>query len=59
MYELDQLKIPEEHLKVVKVTKPASFEDTKFVEVYNVEQFDLMISDLQGANELAIDLEVK
>lgn len=58
-YELDEIKIPEEHLKVVKATKPALFEDTKFVEVYNMEQFNLMISDLQRASELAVDLEVK
>lgn len=38
---------------------PASFEDTKFVEVYTEEQFNSMVSDLRNVHELAIDLEVR
>lgn len=38
---------------------PASLEDTKFVEVYNEEQFLSMISDLRNVCEIAVDLEVR
>jgi len=52
------LKVPDEHLKVSKAVKPASLEDTKFVEVYTEEQLNLLVSNLETVNELAIDLEV-
>lgn len=55
---MDEYKVPAEHLKVLKAIMPASFEDTKFVEVYTEEQFNLMVSDLRTVRELAIDLEV-
>jgi len=57
--ELEEFKVPDEHLKVSKAVKPASLEDTKFVEVYTEEQLNLMVSDLETVNELAIDLEVR
>lgn len=56
--EIDELKIPEEHLKVSKAIMPASLEDTKFVEVYTEAQFSSMVSDLKNVKEVAIDLEV-
>ncbi|XP_025192206.1 exosome component 10 isoform X1 [Melanaphis sacchari] len=55
--ELDEFKVPVEHLNVSKAVYPATLEDTKFVEVYTEEQLNLMISDLENVNELAIDLE--
>lgn len=55
--ELEEFKVPVEHLKVSKPVKPASLEDTKFVEVNTEEQLNLMVSDLENVNELAIDLE--
>ncbi|XP_027842053.2 exosome component 10 isoform X2 [Aphis gossypii] len=55
--ELEEFKVPDEHLKISKAVKPASLEDTKFVEVYTEEQLNLMISDLKNVNELAVDLE--
>lgn len=57
--ELEEFKVPDEHLKISKPVKPASLEDTKFVEVFTEEQLNLMISDLENVNELAVDLEVK
>jgi len=56
---LDEFIVPENHLKVSLAVKPASLEDTKFIEVYTEEQFNSMVSDLRTVNELAIDLEVK
>lgn len=55
--ELEEFKVPVEHLKVSKAVKPASLEDTKFVEVYTEEQLNLMVLDLKTVNELAVDLE--
>lgn len=56
--ELEKFKVPVEHLKVSKAVKPASLEDTKFVEVYTEEQLNLMVLDLDNVKELAVDLEV-
>lgn len=56
---MEEFKVPEKHLKVSKALKPASLEDTKFVEVYTEEQFNSMVSELRNVDELAIDLEVK
>jgi len=58
-FELDEYRVPAEHLKVLKAIMPASLEDTKFVEVYTEEQFNSMVSDFRGVHELAIDLEVR
>lgn len=55
---MDEFKVPEEHLKVSIAVKPASLEETKFVEVYTEEQFNSMVSELKTVHELAIDLEV-
>jgi hypothetical protein len=57
-FELDEFKVPAEHLKVSIVKKPTSLEETKFVEVYTEEQFNSMVSELRIVHELAIDLEV-
>uniref|UniRef100_A0A2S2QFR5 Exosome complex component 10 homolog n=1 Tax=Sipha flava TaxID=143950 RepID=A0A2S2QFR5_9HEMI len=56
-FELDEFKVPAEHLKVSIVKKPTSLEETKFVEVYTEEQFNSMVSELRIVHELAIDLE--
>lgn len=56
--ELEEFKVPVEHLKVSTAVQPASLEDTPFVEVYTEEQLNSMVSHLQTVNELAIDLEV-
>lgn len=58
-FELDDFKVPDEHLKASKAIKYSSLEDTKFIEIYTEEQFKLMVSDLRSACELAIDLEVR
>lgn len=56
---MEEFKVPEKHLKVSKALKPASLEDTKFVEVYTEEQLNSMVLDLKNVDVLAIDLEVK
>lgn len=55
---MDEFKVPVEHLKVLQAVKPASLKETKFVEVYTEELFNLMVSELRSVCELAIDLEV-
>lgn len=55
---MNEFKVPVEHLKVSQAVKPASLKETKFVEVYTEELFNLMVSELRSVDELAIDLEV-
>lgn len=43
---------------MLQAVKPASLEETKFVEVYTEELLNIMVSELRSVGELAIDLEV-
>ncbi|XP_050536881.1 exosome component 10 [Daktulosphaira vitifoliae] len=55
--ELETFKVPDEHLKVKKAVQPESLDNTKLVEISNEDQLNMMVSELNDAKELAIDLE--